>query len=395
MKKKLTSVLAIVMSMLLLLSACGTTASTPTKAPDAPGANLETINVAFELPLTGASGGWDGALMRAGIEIGQKMYADEFAALGVEVKPIINDHECSSDTASVNIVKDIEMHKTPLVFGTYTGPLSTMASVCEENKVLLINGRAPGDSLVGLNDWLYNTYPCYKMCCEVMADFLYKQEGYRKVACIGDSGATSKSQHDSFVAAWEKLGGEVVCDLEVESTTTDYLSYCAQIIDSGAEVVLLCCADESLMHRLIIQFRQLGGDKLGFINLGGGDVTYGLEFPTNPCYTSLVRIYSTDEVINEYLTNHKYQDFDFDAASTYVGVFVNAFMMMEQMFAYCRENNLPITGENLKAAVDAMGTFEIMGGSMSFVEGNTVEAPIDIYKGLGENVSVAASYYEG
>lgn len=396
MKKKFVSALALVLSMLMLLSACGTTASTPTKAPDAtdaPAADLETVNVAFELPLTGGAGGWDGALMRAGIEIGMEMYEARFAELGIKLEPHINDHESSADTASVNIVKDIEMYKCPLVFGTYTGPLSTMASVCEENKVLLINGRAPGDSLVGLNDWLYNTYPCYALLCQTMADYLYNEVGYRKIASLGDAGATSKSQHDSFVAAWKKLGGEIVCDLEVAADATDYLSYCSQVIQAGAEAVLLANADDSLSVRQMTQFLQLGATEMGYISLGTGDTAFGKDFATNPCYTSMVRVFATDEVKNDYLTNHKYKDYDYDAASTYVGVFVNAFMMMDQLFTYCRENNKEITGENLKAALEAIGTFEIMGGSMSFIEGNTVQSPVDIYKGLGADVKVAASYY--
>ena len=390
--KKFTSVLALLLAMTLLLSACGTSASKPEDKKDE-NSNLETINVAFELPLTGGAGGWDGALMRAGIEIGMEMFAKDFEELGYKINPIINDHEGSADTASVNIVKDIEMYKTPLVFGTYTGPLSTMASVCEENKVLLINGRAPGDSLVGLNDWLYNTYPCYNLLCKTMAEYLYNEEGYRKIASIGDSGATSKSQHDSFVAAWKDLGGEIVCDLEVASDATDYLSYCSQVIEAGAECVLLANADDSLSVRQMGQFLQLGADKMGYISLGTGDVSFGKDFASNPCYVSMVRVYATDEVKDNYTNNHKYQSYEYDAASTYVGVFVNAFMMMKQLFKYCNDNKLAITGENLKAAMDALGTFEIMGGSMSMMEGNTVKSPIDIYKGVGADVKVAASYY--
>jgi len=392
MKKTIASVLALVLVMTMVLSACGGS-TTPKASDNAAASNLETVNIAFELPLTGGAGGWDGALMRAGIEIGMEMFAEDFKAMGYEINTVINDHECSADTASVNIVKDIEMYHAPLVFGTYTGPLSTMASVCEENKVLLINGRAPGDSLVGLNDWLYNTYPCYNLLCKTMADYLYNVEGYRKIASIGDSGATSKSQHDSFCAAWKDLGGEIVVDLEVAADATDYLSYCSQIVQAGAECVLLANADDSLSVRQMQQFLQLGADKMGYISLGTGDTAFGKDFATNPCYVSMVRVYATDDVINNYLNNHKYQDYDYAAASTYVGVFVNAFMMMKQLFQYCKDHNQAITGENLKAAMDAIGTFEIMGGSMTLVEGHTVESPIDIYKGVGTDVKVSASYY--
>ena len=186
--KRTTSVLGLALAAALLLPACtggtGTGVSAGTELPSVDADGNQIINVAYELPLSGGAGGWDGALMSAGIQIGLDRIRDDLAAIGVAVNPIINDHESSSDTASVNVVKDIEMYRCPVIFGTYTGPLATMAPVCAENQVLLINSRAPGDNLVGLSDWLYNTYPSYAACSAAMADCLYNDEGYRSLGIL-------------------------------------------------------------------------------------------------------------------------------------------------------------------------------------------------------------------
>lgn len=395
--KKRISVLCVALTAILLLPGCvGEGGSGPQKDDPLPRTDADgnqIIRVAYELPLSGGAGGWDGALMNAGIQIGLARIAEDLAQIGVVIEPVVNDHESSSDTASVNVVKDIEMYGCPVIFGTYTGPLTTMAPVCAEKQVVLLNPRAPGDNLVGLNDWLYNTYPSYATCGAAMADCLYQDEGYRRLGIISDAGSTSKSQHDSFLTAWTAAGGTVAADVEVAPDTTDYLSVCAQIIQSGAEVVLMANGDDSLTRRVITQFYQLGAEDLGYICLASGDPGYGSAFQS-PCYTSQVRVYSDQEIIDAYLNEYRYQDYEWEAASTYVGPMVNGALMLKQALYYCHDNNLAYTGANIKQALDTLGTFEVMGGTVTFLEGHTVASPIDIYRGVGTEIQVIRSYYE-
>lgn len=394
--KKAISLLALALAAVLLLAGCSDTppAEETVAVPsglDADGNQI--INIAFELPLSGGAGGWDGALMNIGVQIGMDYIKEDLADIGIAINPVINDHESSNDTASVNVVRDIELYRCPVIFGTYTGPLTTMAPVCEENEVVLINNRASGDNLVGLNDWLYNFYPSYSLCSQALSEYLYQEEGYRKLAILSDSGSTSKSQHDAFLAAWTALGGEVTADVEVDSDAVDYLSVCAQIIHSDTEIVLMANGDDSMTRRVITQFIQLGGSKLGFICLASGDVAYGSAF-SNPCYTSQVRVYAEPEIIDTYLEEYLYQNYTWEAASTYVGTMVNSALILKQALYYCHDNGLDYTGANIKAALDAIGVFEVMGGTITLVEGHTVEAPIDIYRGVGSEIQLVASYYD-
>ena len=394
--KRRTSVLGIALAAALLLSGCGDT--TPVEESTAVPSGVDAdgnqiINIAFELPLSGGAGGWDGALMNIGVQIGMDYIREDLAEIGVAINPVINDHESSNDTASVNVVRDIEMYNCPVIFGTYTGPLTTMAPVCEENEVVLINNRASGDNLVGLNDWLYNFYPSYSLCSQALSDYLYHEEGYRKLAILSDSGSTSKSQHDAFLAAWTDLGGEVTADVEVASDAADYLSVCAQIVQSKAEVVLMANGDDSMTRRVITQFIQLGAGDLGYICLASGDVAYGAEF-SSPCFTSQVRVYAEQEIIDTYLNEYQYQDYTWEAASTYVGTMVNSAMILKQALYYCHDNGLDYTGANIKTALDTIGVFDVMGGTITLVDGHTVEAPIDIYRGVGSDIQLVASYYD-
>ena len=77
-----------------------------------------------------------------------------------------------------------------------------------------------------------------------------------------------------------------------------------------------------------------------------------------------------------------------------VGTMVNGALLLKQAIGYCHANGLDYTGANLKQALDTIGTFEIMGGTITFLEGHTVESPIDIYRGVGSDIQVIRSYYE-
>ena len=45
-------------------------------------------------------------------------------------------------------------------------------------------------------------------------------------------------------------------------------------------------------------------------------------------------------------------------------------------------------------ALDSIGTFEVYGGTFSFIEGNTVKSPIDIYEVLRGEATLVGSYFD-
>jgi len=391
MNKKLVSVLALLLAMVLLLSACGSKSAS--SGNNAKTGELETINVALEFCLSGPAA-WVGTLMQAATQVGLSDYEDDFAALGYQINAIYNDHAASNDTAALNFTKDVEMYKCAAVISSFTGPVLTQGAMAAESKVLLLNPGAQGDQLIGLSDYVFTTVPTVNLISSAMADYLYNDVGYRKLACISDSSATSKIQHDDIVAAWQALGGEVVADIEPDASATDFMSYCAQILQAGAEVVLLANADDSLGVRQMQQFMQAGAtDELAYINLGTGNRAFAADFK-NPSYVSSQKVYSTDEVINKYESEYMVEGYPYENCAIYITNYYNSIMILYQLVKYCHDNNLAVTGENLKVAFETLGTVDIMGGSITLIEGNVVECPVEIYKGISGDVQLVSTYYD-
>lgn len=375
----------------MTLSGCGEASGGEPGGKDDSG--LTTVNVALEAPLSGP-GSWSGKAMSAGCTIALENMEEQFAALGYKINLVVNDHQASSDVAATDITKDIELYRTPLVIGTYTGPLVTMSSVAEDNEVVLLNPLAMGEQLVGLNDWLYNICPSYSVTCEAMARYLYSERGIRDVVLFGDNSSTSLAQREAFIEIWEALGGTVLSDVECETGTTDFLSVCAQIIRENPQCVIMCSADEDMQQREILQFSQLGlsGD-VSFAMVGPGNKNFAADFDY-VSYAVDVRAEVPQAVIDRYNEAYVVDGMEFNSLRYTIANFGNAVNVLYQCMEYCSENGLEITGANLKTALDAIESFETYDGTFSFIEGNTVRTPIDIYQVVRGEAELVGSYFD-
>lgn len=388
MKKTLISVLALVLAMVMILSACGGAGAGSKKDSD-----LENINVALEFCLSGGAA-WVGSLMKAATEVALSDYADDFAALGYKINPVYSDHEASNDTAALNFTKDVELSKAVAVISSFTGPVVTQAAMAGDYKTLLLNPGAQGDQVIGLSEYLFTTVPTVSVVANALTDYLYNVEGYRKLALLGDASSTAAAHHDNVKAAWQALGGEIVADVETAADATDFMSVCSQILDAGAEIVLLANSDDSLGIRQMTQFKQMGAPEgLAFINLGTGNRAWAAEF-SYPSYVSSQKVYTTDEVIQKYESEFMVEGYPYEKCATYITNYYNSVGILYQLVKYCHDNNMTITGENLKTAFEKLGTVDIMGGSISLIEGNIVECPVEIYKGIADKVDLVSTYYE-
>lgn len=354
---------------------------------------LETVNIALEIPLSG-SGSWAGKAMLAGAQIALSNMEEDFAELGVHINLVANDHQTSNDVAATDITKDIELYNCPVVFGSYTGPITSMIPSAEESKVLILNPAAMGDQLVGLSEWLYNLCPSYSMTCDAMAEYLYNEQELRNVVLLGDDTSTSLAQRDNFVKKWESLGGTILLNVECESETTDFLSVCSQIKNAEPECILMCSSDEDMQQRQMLQFHQLGiNNSVKFAMVGMGDKAFARDFDYES-YAVDVRVFCPDEVIDLYNNEYMVDNMEFSKVAFYVSNFGNAMKVVYQTMEYCVDNNLEINGENMKTALDTVGTIDTYGGEMALTEGNNVTSPVDIYRVIRGEAKQVSSYYD-
>ena len=107
-----------------------------------------------------------------------------------------------------------------------------------------------------------------------------------------------------------------------------------------------------------------------------------------------VRADVPQQVIDRYNEAYVVDGMEFNSLKYTIANFGNAINVLYQCMSYCVDNGLDITGANLKTALDSIDTFEVYGGTFSFIEGNTVKSPIDIYEVLRGDAALVGSYFD-
>lgn len=72
----------------------------------------------------------------------------------------------------------------------------------------------------------------------VMADYVYKELGIKKVICFKQDTVGGNNYVDPFVACFTAMGGEVVDNIAVPQPTNDWSSYLITMKNSGAEAIV-------------------------------------------------------------------------------------------------------------------------------------------------------------
>ena len=215
--------LAIVLALTLVLTAAAAAA--------------ETIQIGILLPYTGNLSLY-GESMYEGATLAAKEINEAGGVLGCDLEIVKYDDQ-NDPNESLNGFYNLYSEGIELMIGplssTCTGAIVDAAN---DEGVVLLTCTATNDALDMEDNYIFRT--CYLDSFQgaIGAAFCY-QNGYNKVGAIYCASDTySKGLYDSFAAACEKYGVEVVA---TESTASlDYTEYSNQftaMVDAGAEVV--------------------------------------------------------------------------------------------------------------------------------------------------------------
>ncbi|MGI6072013.1 MAG: ABC transporter substrate-binding protein [Lachnospiraceae bacterium] len=254
MKKRLVALL-LCLSMVLVMAACGGTEvkDPETDAPEtgteetvAPETEAEvetveikgTIKVGHLLDLTGVE--------QVVGELASKAFtfasAYVTAQTGWEFEVVEGDCQSDADKAQVSAENMINQG-CKVIFGpTQIGHKKSVLGYVADNPcpVVLYNGSPAaftGGFLFG-NDYIVALGGGTAGFPSVMADYLYKEVGLRKVYCFKQDGAGGNNYVDPFKTCFEALGGEVIDNVAVPQPTNDWSAYLAAMINSDAEAIV-------------------------------------------------------------------------------------------------------------------------------------------------------------
>jgi branched-chain amino acid transport system substrate-binding protein len=215
----------------------------------------EPIRIGLLTVKTGplASGGID-------MEIGLTMFLKERNNMlaGRPVELIVADTGGVPATARVKTQELVEKNNVHVLIG----PLAAFEALAIDDYITqkqiptLAVAAAEDMTQRHPNKWFVRATSTSAQCAHPMADYCYKELGYRKMVTIADDIAFGQEMTAGFQRVFEDLGGKIVQKLFPPLTAPDYGTYVAQV-KTDADAIFLGFAGSN-GFRFLRQFNEYG-----------------------------------------------------------------------------------------------------------------------------------------
>lgn len=274
MKKVLCMLLAV--SMLLMLAACGGSASsaapadstaggdapaestTPEAGSEATPATGEEIVIGGIGPLTGDAAQY-GIAVNNGIMLGIEEINAAGGVLGSQIKYVNYDdqHDPTAATTAYDRLMN-EDGMVALIGAVTTAPTMAVAQKAVQDGIPMITPSGTGAAITEVGDNIFRTCFTDPYQGELMAHYAQEKLGATTVAVLYETGSDySKGVADAFNETAQALGLEVTTVEAYQTGTTDYNAQLSKIKEGNPDVVMApCYYGEGAM--ILNQARALG-----------------------------------------------------------------------------------------------------------------------------------------
>ncbi len=194
---------------------------------------------AFELAVEHLNGGGDGGM----INTFSSKTLDGTGILGKKVEYVTGDTQTKSDAARASAKSMIEKDGAVMISGgSSSGVAVAVQGLCQEAGVIFMAGLTHSNDTTGKDKkangfrHFFNAY----MSAAALAPVLSKMYGNdRKAYHLTADYTWGWTQQESIQAATEALGWETVNNVLTPLAQTDFSSYIAPVLNSGADVLVL------------------------------------------------------------------------------------------------------------------------------------------------------------
>ncbi|AWI83982.1 branched-chain amino acid ABC transporter substrate-binding protein [Alloyangia pacifica] len=194
---------------------------------------------AFELAVEHLNGGGDGGMMNTF----SSKTLDGAGILGKKVEYVTGDTQTKSDAARASAKSMIEKDGAVMISGgSSSGVAVAVQGLCQEAGVIFMAGLTHSNDTTGKDKkangfrHFFNAY----MSAAALAPVLEKMYGTdRKAYHLTADYTWGWTQQESIQAATEAMGWETVNNVLTPLAQTDFSSYIAPVLNSGADVLVL------------------------------------------------------------------------------------------------------------------------------------------------------------
>ena len=329
----------------------------------------DPIELGAVLPLTGP-GGVIGVQEQRGIDFA---LARANAASGVAGRPIkldLEDNQAKPDQSVLSFNKLVDLDHVPVVFTGYSGPSLAMAPLATRKKVLLVNAGAQADRLADASPYLINTLPTQRGEIVLMDDLKVHEQKKTKAAILFENDAAGIAGRDDFIATYKAAGGTVTATEPVAFGETNNRPALLKLAASDPDVLFVVTTGNGRPLADQAKQLQLRAEVAGTTFFS--DPSLIADASANGWIHTQVRIQSPPELRDAFHAKYG-SDMEFFANQYY-----NATNIVLQSIARVLQENKPLTGETIRAALLGIRHFD--GLIPVDFKTNTATSEIDIVR---------------
>jgi branched-chain amino acid transport system substrate-binding protein len=305
--------------------AAATTAPAAAPASSAAPAAGGSIKLGFTPPVTGASAS-EGSLQSKAIKLALKQINDAGGVNGKKIDLAIEDNQSTNPGALAALQKQVEQNKVLAIVGSIKSTqIQAMSdSVKSYGIPMIIGGTNAGLTKAG-NPWLFRVRPDDSIAAAAMVKYANEDLKVKKLGIIHDTDAFGTGGADLVEAGCKEVGITVVRREKYTTKDKDFTAQLLNLKNAGTEVMIVYATNTEDAAVIQRQYRQLGSPYkyIGSPSSGQRDTLNLSKEAAEGLLVVTDYVPGQSDVNKKYIADYKKEyneDFDATAAWTYDGL---------------------------------------------------------------------------
>ena len=334
----------------------------------------DVIKIGADLPMSGPNSEY-GELFGAAASLA----ADHTNADKILSKKLVIQFEDSQATPQQGVVamtKLVNVEKVPFVLSAFTGVSKAIAPIGDKAKVVSVNGGGIGPDLAELGDYFWNVIPLVNFEAEVLIPYVVKEKGLKNIVLIFVDDPLGEAVQKVLRAEVPKAGGTLAGEIQIPRAAQQFASVAANVRQLKPDAIYVASFGTQV-NQIVKQLRDNGVTQqlISYSAMSTPSIA-ALPEAKGAWYTTQSADF-TASALGQRVAK-EYKELSGKDANAYVANYYNAVMVFGILAQALEKAGKPITGPNLLEQRRAAGTFELVGGKMTFQPNGTVAMPVQI-----------------
>ncbi|GAB3673755.1 ABC transporter substrate-binding protein [Salinisphaera aquimarina] len=292
-----------------------------------------------------------------------------------KLKIVFADSQALPQPAVVGMNKLVNVNDVKFVLSAFSGVSQAIAPIGNRAHVLMVNGGGVSPELA-IGDYFLNDIPLSDDEVNAFWPYVVNEMGAKKIAVIHVNDPFGNGVNTVIKQRCEELGCSVVSDISIDPSSTSFQSEVVKLRVSGADAIYI--ASYGQQQNVIAKQLRDGGIRTPLLSYSafGIPATQKLDAAQGATYTAEHIDYDANDMTRQFLADFKNK---YGEEPNYYQVnYYNAVRIYADLIAHLQDKGQAFTGENLLAALHDIGTFDVVGGEVTFRDDGTVKMPIEI-----------------